>query len=160
MNEVRIMSTSKQFQISCLVFFVLRSQSFHFLSSKPVTLVALVSSGYQIFFMSQHTLFVLNVLSVTLQMTTRLQLIQDTQSASPVRHLRPISELGCIPHLRDGALPESSVGPTRACRLAQCRFYSLFKNSPFLKKKVRNERSKLEFVSTTSGYYLLHYVTS
>lgn len=44
------MSASKQFQISCLAFFVLRSQPFHFLSSKPVTLVALVSSWYQIFF--------------------------------------------------------------------------------------------------------------
>lgn len=65
-------------------------------------------------------------LSITLQMNTRLQLIQKTQSASQVHRLRPISELACIPRPHDGAPPESLAGPMRACQPAQYRFYNLF----------------------------------
>lgn len=92
--------------------------------------------GFQcfVFFLCPYTICFDWSFSITLQMSTRLRLIQETQSASPVHHLQPISELACIPHPHDGALSESSVGPTRACQPAQCRFYSLLKNSAFLKQ--------------------------
>lgn len=125
----------RQFQTSYLASSDLYYELFHF-SIKLVMSVACIWSWCPVFcfFSCVPTQFVLIDLSITLQMSTRLQLIQETQSASPVHRLQPISELACIPRPHDGALSESSAGPTRACQPAQCRFYSLFKNSAFLKQ--------------------------
>lgn len=57
-----------------------------------------------------------------LQITTRLPLMQDTQSASPARHPQPISGLGCIPRPHGEPQSESSAGPMRACRRALYRW--------------------------------------